>query len=458
MKMICKAIPLTLLICLLSGCSYQTYTKTVVLPSRNKESAAESPTEDGDWTLKRIYQYQYASNNVLYSDIYTINGSSDTNRYQTSYGWSGDEHLLYTLDGGKGEEVIINKVDIRYGFYEECANLGLLNYNQMQLSPDGKYLLYDVNSDDGNSVNLNLYCIADQSTKQILEFPHTDPSFVLDFTWAGDGSCFFAWFALSKDATMIDKIFSENNASELSDYYKSILITEEGESLFNQLIYYNLKDEQRKHISYFNENYIDNESIMDSIVTIIPSTDGSRILVKYNMGFEFSIINTSTEEIINLESSYIASYGIDPQPYLFSQITDNYICAFDNNDSTKYFINYEIPDIRISKPSIPENRFLLTNDETHLIQIEYGDNKETLVYLYTCSNNNPKTLTEKTLLYQCKDEISMMSVTPDNKYIILHTQNNNELSYSSNEATDADGNYLEQRTISADYLITVLEL
>ena len=53
-----------------------------------------------------MYQYQYTSTNF----------SGNLDGLSSTIGWSGDDDTLYTLDGAPEEEVVVYKVDIRYGF------------------------------------------------------------------------------------------------------------------------------------------------------------------------------------------------------------------------------------------------------------------------------------------------------------------------------------------------------
>ena len=79
MRKIYKAAVLFLSISLLSGCSYQNYQKTIVLPVETSDKAAKTQPSDEDWSLKRIYQYQYSSSDLSFS----------SKELFSSIGWSG---------------------------------------------------------------------------------------------------------------------------------------------------------------------------------------------------------------------------------------------------------------------------------------------------------------------------------------------------------------------------------
>ena len=181
MKTILKAIPWLLLLSVLSGCSYHTYTKTIILPDQSQSSVPEDSDSDSDWELKKMYQYQYTSTNF----------SGNLDGLSSTIGWSGDDDTLYTLDGAPEEEVVVYKVDIRYGFYDQCSSLGVLNYNHMQISPDGKYVLYDAVNPETGKLLLYLHTVSEQTTSELMEFPNPSPYLELNFIWTQNGSSFF---------------------------------------------------------------------------------------------------------------------------------------------------------------------------------------------------------------------------------------------------------------------------
>lgn len=460
MKTIFKAVPLLLIIALLCGCSYQTYTKTVVLPTQNPDVNPESRTTDEDWTLKKIYQYQYSSSDVSYS----------SKNLFSSIGWAGDEHLLYTVDGGRGEEVTINKVDIRYGFYEECANLGTLNYNQMQLSPDGKYLLYDLDSEDGSRVILNLYSIADQTTRQITTLPNPHPLLMMNYIWSGDGNNFFFYFTPLRDSELLEKLSNaEEYREELTDYYESLLTSEENDNFLFKIMGYNMNEGQVKYLAHIGQQPTDSPSLSSLKQEVFSNADGSILLSMEIDEFSFSIIDLTTDDkTLTLSSENYYDLGFE-LPFYAYQITSHYICAKDDYNQSIYFIDLKSPDTVLSNSTlIEQNAIFLTNDESHALQIEYGDNDESLIYLYTCAKDDPSTLTGKTLLYQTKDRLSEITITPDDKHIIIRTQTDDSLSsykddygetyVEESEAVNLTDGFWDKVSLSVDHKITILEL
>lgn len=462
MKTIFKA-AILLIITMLCGCSYQNYTKTVVLPIQNTDANSESHTTDEDWTLKKIYQYQYSSSDISYSSKGLL----------SSIGWAGDEHLLYTVDGGRGEEVTINKVDIRYGFYEECANLGILNYNQMQLSPDGKYLLYDTDSEDGSQVILNVYSIADQTTRQIITLPNPYPYLMMDYIWSGDGTNFFFYFTLNRDSELMDKLSNTEvyGLEELMDYYNTLFTSEEIGNLLFKIMGYNIDEDQVKYLADIDQQSTDSPSLFPLQKEVLSNADGS-ILISMDMDdFSFSIIDSTTDDNnLTLSPDYYYDLGFQ-SPFSIYQITSNYICTKGDYNELIYFINAKSPDTVLTDPTlIGENDILLTNDESHALQIQYGDDDESYLYLYTCTKDNPSTLTDKTLLYQTKDKLSDITITPNDKQIIIRTQTEDSISrYSYNENSNEDYaeedvaagptvGYWDKVSLSQDHKVTILQL
>lgn len=463
MKTIFKAASLLLMITMFCGCSYQNYTKTVVLPTQNTDVNPESRATDEDWTLKKIYQYQYSSSDTSYSSKGLL----------SSIGWAGDEHLLYTVDGGREEEVTINKVDIRYGFYEECANLGTLNYNQMKLSPDGKYLLYDTNSEDNSQVILNLYSIGDQTTSQIITLPNPHPYLMIDYIWSGDGNNLFFYFTLNRDSEFLDKLseLDEYQLEELMDYYISLYTSEEQDNLLFKIMGYNIDDGQVKYLAHIDQHATDFPSLYPLKKEVLSNADGSILLSMDMDNFSFSIIDSTTDaNNLTLSTNYYYNLGFQ-SPFYIYQVTSNYICAKGDYNELICFINSKSPDIVLTDPAlVGQNDVLLTNDESHALQIEYGDDDESYIYLYTCAKDDPSTLTDKTLLYQTKDKLSDITITPDDKQIIIRTQAEDSFSrYSYNEnyeekyAEENDAassiiGFWDKVSLTLDHKVTILEL
>lgn len=452
MRKIYKTTVLFLFISLLSGCSYQNYQKTIVLPVEASDEAAKTQPSDEDWSLKRIYQYQYSSNDLSFSNKEVF----------SSIGWSGNEHLLYTLDGRRGEDVIINRVDIRYGFYEECANLGPIDYNQMQLSPDGRYLLYDTYSEDKSQVLLNLYSISAQNTSQIAALPYPEPSLMLDYTWSGDSSTIFFYYVPKRLPKVIDKS-SDKAVSEAASIDEKAFYSEEHGNLLVEVMSYNLNRGKTEYFCIENQEYENAEGFGLSLnKQVLSNVFGTKILATLPYNDNFFIADLSADKRLSMSYDYYSERGKEAPPFIFSQITDHYLCARDEYEEFNYFISLDYPDMKLSKISYMEGSdILLSNDESHLIQIEHYGDEESIIYLYTCVDNNPSTLSDKELLYQTKDDISDIFITPDDRHIIIRTQNQESLSTFVHEA-ESNGfaleDFLDKVSQAAEHKVTILEL
>lgn len=452
MRKIYKAAVLFLSISLLSGCSYQNYQKTIVLPVETSDKAAKTQPSDEDWSLKRIYQYQYSSSDLSFS----------SKELFSSIGWSGTEHLLYTLDGRRGEDVIINKVDIRYGFYEEYANLGPIEYNQMQLSPDGKYLLYDAYSEDKSQVFLNLYSIPEQNTSQIAALPNPEPNLMLDYTWSGDSSTIFFYYASKRLPKVIDKYF-DKTVSEAASMDEKTFYSEEYGNLLMEVMSYNLNRGQTEYFCIENQEYENTDRFELSInKQVLSNVFGTKILAALPYNYNFYIADLSADKRLSMSSDYYSERGKEAPPFIFSQVTDHYLCARDEYGEFNYFISLDYPDMKLSKISYMENSdIVLTNDESHLIQVDHYGDEDSIVYLYTCVDNNPSTLSDKVLLYQTKDNISDIRITPDDRHIIIRTQNQESLSTFAYEAESygfAPEDFLDKMPQATEHKVTILEL
>lgn len=425
MKTILKAIPWLLLLSVLCGCSYHTYTKTIILPDKSQSSVPEDSDSDDNWELKKMYQYQYTSTNF----------SGNLDGLSSTIGWSGDDYTLYTLDGAPEEEVVVYKVDIRYGFYEQCSSLGVLNYNHMQISPDGKYVLYDAINPETGKLLLYLHTVSEQTTRELMEFPNPSPYLELNFTWAQNGSSFFFWFA--PDYMQLEMMDYKTGIFE--EFFETLL-SEEGLPL-TQISVYDIASEQTiclltldPEAFFFKGNFIPSSFYR----TVLPNADGSRAVITQGDEYLPYIYEKSSQKITSADMELFDSYGILPEDFAYIGITNHNICARNLADNTILFLTGTDSNLRIkdymaiesfSKDSILLNiqkdfKSVLSNDEKHMITIECGNSGESLVYLYDYHTDfsAPQTLSGRTLLYQTPNDISEISITPDDRHIILRTQ------------------------------------
>lgn len=425
MKTILKAIPWLLLLSVLCGCSYHTYTKTIILPDQSQSSVPEDSDSDSDWELKKMYQYQYTSTNF----------SGNLDGLSSTIGWSGDDDTLYTLDGAPEEEVVVYKVDIRYGFYDQCSSLGVLNYNHMQISPDGKYVLYDAVNPETGKLLLYLHTVSEQTTRELMEFPNPSPYLELNFIWTQNGSSFFFWFA--PDYLRLEMMDYKPGIFE--EFFKTLL-SEEGLPL-TQLSVYDITSEQTiclltldPEVFFYEDGFI----FSSFYRTVLPNADGSRAVITQKDEYLPYIYEKSTQKVTPADMELFDSYGILPEDFAYIGITNHNICARNAYDNTILFLTGTGSNLRIkdymavesfSKDSALLNvqkdfKSVLSNDEKHMITIECGNSGESLVYLYDyhADSSTPQTLSGRTLLYQTPDNISEISITPDDRHIILKTQ------------------------------------
>lgn len=462
MKAIPKAIPCLLLLSVLCGCSYHTYTKTIILPDKGQSSVPEDSDSDGDWELKKMYQYQYTSTNL----------SDSLGELSSTIGWSGDDYTLYTLDGAPEEEVIVYKVDIRYGFYEQCSSLGVLNYNHMQISPDGKYVLYDAINPETGKLLLYLHTVSEQTTREIIEFPNPSPYLELNFTWTKNGSCFFFWF--EPDYWKLETSESKAAASKagvFEEFFKTIL-SDEGLPL-TQLSVYDIAAEQKTSLLTIDpETFLFEDDFIFSpfFRTVIPGADDSRALILRGSDYPPYIYEKSSQIIIPMDIELFDSYGISPEDFTYIGITDHNIYARSLIDNTLLFLTGTGNNLRLKDYTTSEAfsndivsintwddfKSVLSNDEKHMITIECGNSGESLVYLYDyhADSSAYETLSGRKLLYQTPDNISEISITPDDRHIILKTQETTVRNSFVNEME------LDEPMVSTlfRYTIVVLEL
>lgn len=457
-----------LIFLLLCGCSYNSYTKTVLLPAQNLDSSLQKENSDGDWELKKMYQYQYTSTNT----------SGWDEGLSTSIGWSGEDHTLYTLHGSSGQPVTVNKVDIRYGFYEKCADLGVLYYNHMELSPDGKYVLYSTTDEEQNLIHLFLYSISDQTTQKIAELPEFVPFLSLRFIWSRDSACFYYWYTIDTglieqiDKGLIDKF----NLEELITYYYDLYGMSEDTTVWQQILSYDLASGQISSIySIPLENSFSLNVFYALERELFPSSDGSKVLIKIGTNLAPLIYDKVTGQIQKIPENLFYDFGVVPEEFSYYGLTNSTIYTSNNKYESIMFLteekgNYIISDYMATAAytslQLSRGKFLISNDGKHMVDVETNDSGESLilVYNYTPNISGEPTISGGQLLYQTTDDITHLSVTPDDRYIILFTEQqlSKESVYSDSGSGSVNSEIstkeAEAHAQSYQYKITVLEL
>lgn len=444
-----------LLTVLLAGCKQDPYTKTALLPLTEETLSETSRSEsEKEWELKKIYRYDYSAA--------SMKNTSDS--IFTSIGWSPDEEILYTVNGMSGEEVTVEKVDVRYGFHETCASLGVLPYRNLKLSPDGSCVVYTVPTDH-NTLELCLFDLTDQQEVLIRELPDTFPFITLDFLFSGDGKRVFFWYTANADIPSdIYSLLYDN----FSGLFPSADVQSESGDLLLSVMSYTIPEERFETYSPIADLFPLSEEPVDPVLlpTDIRTNDsGSFLLLTLPLdecillstgtglssflpemtGFDSQILpepaiseDAGEKPFGNGESDDDSSYAISVEGTEYSGLSEHYL--YGSADRLPSLLSFSFTsDLPRWHQYVPNSTksfentaadgnsflYLLTADESHLLFLQTAKDGSCTLYLYPFSldsSGNSIRLGIPELLYQSSDPITEVTCTPDNHHIILRSQ------------------------------------
>lgn len=468
---------------LFTGCAYDTYTKTALLPL-TEDTTVETPgTGSGkDWELKKIYRYEYTASSM----------KTAPDSLLTTVGWDGDTETLYTVNGLSGEEVTVEQVDIRYGFHETCASLGILNYRNLKLSPCGSCVIYTSPSDrDSNILEVYLYDLTDQTAILIGELPDASPFLSLDFTFSGDGKRVFFWYTTNPFIPSAEtQIFLEEWVALRYAFLSDDFETDSGNLLF-QVMSYTMGTEHLEVLSSlqdlfpFSIKWADLGLLSRDLCT---NNSGSALLlscydldscylVSPDTGLVCSLSELPEEDMqmiqdetaageVSENAAKIYESDIDPfsdldkekieanrrvfgTPSNCSGLSEHYVyglsgqspslLSFDFSFSSSVQTLYTSPE-RMTPDGLPSgdvsSRLLMTSDESHLLLLQNTESGSCSLSLYPFtvdSSDHSISLGSPKLLYQSSDPIMEITCTPDGSYLILRTQSVRSLTIDQNQ-------------------------
>lgn len=470
----------------LTGCSVRNYTKTGLLTVSEKTGQGAASSGSDALSPKKIYQYEYRSSNRSGLDQELL----------SSFGWSGSDLLLYTLNGGSGEEITVEQVNVRYGFHETAASLGVLNYNHILLSPDGKYVVYDTVNSSGENLELRLYSISGQSEQIIASFPFANAVASFNMTFSSDGSSLFYWFVPNYEAIYrTQEELGLKESYEIAYFYEGFFPDTPPDTLF-QITMYSLSDQTA--VPLMPDSYLGNFTFDKTFYeyfpyclakSVISNSTGTKILVEdWNSSFLFDTTRPCDSAAISFD--HFLSYDRSDIPISDITVTDRYLSGIWGIDNLAWhqYIFKDPADPALISPltwsteEIYLMQYLITNDQQQTLMLAHSNTDEYFLYADSFSPGSEISDSrdhEPVLLYQTADPISRIFLSPDDKYVILFNMTVRE-SYkneyaeagSSNmqtgesENTEANlyksvapGDSDTNRTYTiADYQVTILEL
>ncbi len=428
------------------GCALRPRDKTVVLPTPNREEQTAQQEQGSDWTVRKIRQYEYATRAV------------GLDPYTTSVGWTQGD--LFTVSGAPGEEVSILRVDPRYGFYETCAELGVIDYNRLLLSPDGAYALYDSVDEKGQYIFLTLYDVATGEKHVIADYVNPGPYLMLDFAWSGDGAYFFYWFTVNDNDRIYRREEERYGGLPGVEYYfeniffrglpltsvircradtrsKSTVLDLKGE--INGDVEYAYKSMDLSAFCYEDVFVTDDGS---KLLALYKKYDSSAsVLVECGSGAYLQQENASYEHL--LERDYVFSIQVTPQYIAGISVGGDRIVPLVSSGSRVTYLNALASNVYIDMK--------ITPDEEHIITVEHGEEGSSGVYLYQFLPDAAAPVSGRRLLYQTTRSIYDVRVTQDQKQILI---------FIKNEGAELvmENSYLEDEYPAALYTVVILEL
>jgi hypothetical protein len=409
---------MVLLLALSNGCALRPRDKTVVLPTPAREESGDAQEQGVDWTVRKIRQYEYTTRAV------------GLDPYTASIGWS--EGDLFTVTGAPGEEVAILRVDPRYGFYEECASLGALDYNRLLLSPDGAYALYDSAAEDGQRLRLTLYDVKEGKAHVIADYPNPAPYLMLDFLWSADGRYFFYWLTVNSN----DRLYSaeKERYGEIPDlgYYletiyrsglplTSIFRCQADTRRLRTVL--DLKGEMDADMEYVLKTQ---DYFPSCYKTALITRDGGKLLALYQRDQRsvLSLVDCETGAYLDQErASY--THMLERSAVLSRQVTDQYLCGIDlSGDKYIPFVSSGGRIIYLTALTRESDlTFQLTPDEKHIITVEQSADGACGIYLYQFLPDAAAPVSGRRLLYQTTRSVYDVIITPDQKQILICAKN-----------------------------------
>lgn len=453
------------LACSAAGCAVLApRDSTVVLPTLPPQTVPEQ--ESG------------AAFSVQHMNQYTLTTSCvDLSRLTPCVGWSSGS--LYIVDGAPGETVTVRRVDPRYGFFEDCADLGVLNYNNLTLSDDGRYVVYDVTTQD-ERLELHCFTVASGEDRVVADYPNPGPWLGVQIAWAEGGSSFFYWFA-SNDNARVWEAESEKYTDSFYDPMAMFDALEAEGFPFNQVLRVDARTGSRSVALTIDEmactrEYAEctggMEAAYDKDVWVSP--DGTRLLAYYWLeGIQTRWLLAQDGQVQQAQSRFIeeqlalgggilqlADEGLLGETMQMDEAKEwtrvpflcrdgsSAVCFWGLSESA--YVNMQV-NSTVYYVGLNESPFVnmqLTPDETHLLVAQSGSAGETAVWVYELDETGQPRMESGQLLYQSVQEVRSVWLSPDQTRAVI-------IAYSG-YATATDGG--PDSNPRYTFTVTVLEM
>lgn len=393
--------------------------RTVVLPTPEPALTLTDDAAAEAFTVQNIDQFAFQT------DCLSPGGT------RTPIGFA--EGDLYIVSGAPGQDLCVKRVDPRYGFYEEAADLGAIDYNDIRLSPDGRYLLYDETDHENGVISLYLFDVEAGKSRLVYTCPWASSLLRLDYCFSGDGESFFCWLTFNDNPRIWDADY---------EWFGGIpTIDEDMDRVFGQIGAENLPlnevlrgaCQEGEAETYFTlETMEETPDYAYGVVgdlgsayqkEVLVSADGSRVAITTytpEYGRTCRIVEDGAEDAAESEryTALLQDGGellqITPDAVLGTCVRDGDYLPFlgRGTGSVVYWT-----ELSLANANLIDLR--LAPDGAHILTAEYGANGECVVCLYPLDAGRQPMQASRRVLYQSLQEYADLLVTPEQDRVVV---------------------------------------
>lgn len=416
--------------------------RMVVLPTPEPALVVEEEAGGEAFTVRSTDQFAYRTA-----------CSTDGNGFSTPIAFSqGDLYIVY---GGPDEPVTLKRVDPRYGFYEEIADLGVLDYEKIGLSPDGRYLLYSQTDRSTETLRLTLVDVGTGEMRCVLQCPRVSTLLTLDFCFSGDGEHFFCWMTYNGSGVSWKEDMEWYGSIQTTlPFPEDVPLNEvlRGDCDAGEAETWIVLEEMEATEAYAMEQVGDPGNAYNKSVVISP--DGERAAVSYFspvLGNVCAFFSGGAEDTAasELYSNLLRNGG-----EIFQITEDAVLGACFRGDTYQPFLGRGSGVVYWTELADANLRTLrLSPDGLYALSVEYGADGECLVCVYPLDAARQPRRSGRRVLYQSLQSYADLWIAPEQDRVILLSHN-----YTVEEDVLEKGEAEAVLATEAAYTVTVLEM
>lgn len=425
--------------------------RTVVLPTPTPASDPEEAA-DANFRVSRISPFSFQS------------GVLDGDGWLTPFAMEGGR--LYIALGAPRDGVRLQRVEPRSGFYEEAADLGEIDYNDLRLSPDGRYLLYDEvdfgGDGGGKSLRLTLYDVEAGQGRVVLDLPWLSDDYCLDYAFSGDGTKYFIWLVRNENARLWEKLIEFQGGISGANWLEEMAALPLNEVLWGKCAgggpeTYYVIEEMEKTAEYAGRIYGGDFTAYHKEVHISP--DGGRAVVAYDSPEYGPTAMVLEDGALDEEASTALSLQLQMGGEVL-QVTEAAVLAVSyEGGSFAPFLLRAGGETVVWEEMREQGDLLdlhLTPDGAHALAVRYGESGGCVVELYPLTAAGELRAEAARTLYQSLQDYGGLLVEPGQERLAVLTRAG-QVAYAGNEAYAGEGasGFLDS---DAAFTLTVLEM